>query len=169
MTPTGRLLTTDEGYDLVLTREFRAPIADVWASVVEPERTARWFGRWEGEAGPGRTVRLLMTAEEGDAWSDVRIDACTPPHHLAVESVDASGTFRLELHLRERAGVTTLEFVQHLDSLDGVAELGPGWEFYLDRLVSARDGAALPEWSRYEPQQDDYAELAGAAGATMRR
>ncbi len=43
-TPTGRL----SGNDLVLTRTFRAPIADVWASLTDPWRTARWSGPWQG-------------------------------------------------------------------------------------------------------------------------
>ena len=36
-TPTGRLF----GNDLVLTRTFRAPVSDVWASLTDPERTVR--------------------------------------------------------------------------------------------------------------------------------
>jgi hypothetical protein len=64
-TPTGRLVRTPEGRDLVITRTFRAPIEDVWASITEPERTARWFGPWSGEAGPGKTIRYTMAFEEG--------------------------------------------------------------------------------------------------------
>ena len=33
--PTGRLFPTADGNDLVLSRTFRAPIEDVWASVTE--------------------------------------------------------------------------------------------------------------------------------------
>jgi uncharacterized protein YndB with AHSA1/START domain len=52
-TPTGRVVSTAQGRDLVLERTFRAPIEDVWASITEPERTARWLGPWEGEGAPG--------------------------------------------------------------------------------------------------------------------
>ena len=48
--PTGRLFRTDTGSDLVLSRTFRASAEDVWASLTEPERTARWFGPWKGDA-----------------------------------------------------------------------------------------------------------------------
>src|SRR5690606_23528632 len=54
--PTGHV----RGNDLILTRTFRAPIDDVWTSVTDSESTARWIGRWEGDAGPGKTVRLQM-------------------------------------------------------------------------------------------------------------
>ncbi|MET8234537.1 hypothetical protein ABZS77_28065 [Micromonospora sp. NPDC005298] len=46
-TPAGRLFRTATGHDLVLTRTFRAPAADVWASLTEPERTARVGAGWE--------------------------------------------------------------------------------------------------------------------------
>jgi hypothetical protein len=42
--PTGKLLRTGAGSDLILNRTFRAGIEDVWASETEPEHTARWFG-----------------------------------------------------------------------------------------------------------------------------
>ncbi|BCJ55705.1 hypothetical protein Asp14428_71800 [Actinoplanes sp. NBRC 14428] len=80
--PTGRLL----GNDLVLTRTFRAPVEDVWASITDPARTARWFGPWEGEAGVGRTVKVQMAHEEGRPWMDMVIDACEPPHRLAISA-----------------------------------------------------------------------------------
>ncbi len=39
-----------EGRDvLVLTRAFRAPIADVWAAVTESDRMARWIGTWTAD------------------------------------------------------------------------------------------------------------------------
>lgn len=48
--PTGRLFPAADGTDLVVSRTFRAPIEDVWASVTESDRTARWFGAWQGDA-----------------------------------------------------------------------------------------------------------------------
>ena len=83
-TPTGRLF----GDDLVLTRTFRAPIGDVWASLTDPERTARWFGPWQGDAAPGRTINIQMVYEEGKPWMEMTIDACEPPHRLAVARGD---------------------------------------------------------------------------------
>lgn len=158
MNPTGRLFGTPTGSDLVLTRTFRAPIEDVWASVTEPERTARWFGPWEGDAAPGRTVRLQMGFEEQAPWCDLHIDACAPPRRLAVSTVDEHGSWRLELLLSEADGVTELRLVHHLDSEDRIGEVGPGWEYYLDMLVAARDGAPQPAFDDYYPAQRPYFE-----------
>ncbi|WP_255218537.1 SRPBCC domain-containing protein [Nocardia carnea] len=104
--PSGRLQKTPDGQDLILTRTYRAPITDVWASITESERTARWFGPWKGEAGPGRTIQVQLAYEEEQPWADFTIDACTPPHHLSLRTVDEHGSWHLEAALTERDGQT---------------------------------------------------------------
>jgi uncharacterized protein YndB with AHSA1/START domain len=153
-TPTGRLF----GDDLVLTRTFRAPIDDVWASLTEPERTARWFGPWKGDAAPGRAVQVQMSLEEGAPWMDMTIEACEPPRRLALSSVDDYGSWHLDLTLTESDGVTELRFTQHLTGTENVGEVGPGWEFYLDALVAAREGGPLPDFDDYFPAQREHFE-----------
>ncbi|MCA9588387.1 MAG: hypothetical protein KC657_23870 [Myxococcales bacterium] len=69
--PTGRLEKTADGVDLHLERTFKGTPADVWESLTDPKRTARWYGPWEGEPGAGNTIRVQMAFEEGKPWSDV--------------------------------------------------------------------------------------------------
>ncbi|SFP50530.1 Uncharacterized conserved protein YndB, AHSA1/START domain [Amycolatopsis arida] len=161
-TPTGRLLRTADGYDVVHTRTFRAPIDDVWASVTEPERTARWFGPWKGEAGPGRTVQVQMSYEDNAPWCDLRIDECEPPRRLAVSIIDEAGHWRMELLLDESAGATELRFAQHLESTTGIGEIGPGWEYYLDALVAATKGEPRPNFDDYYPAHREHYERQAA-------
>ncbi|PYC65390.1 ATPase [Micromonospora arborensis] len=165
-TPAGRLFRTATGHDLVLTRTFRAPAADVWASLTESDRTARWFGPWEGDATPGRTIRVQMAYEEQQPWCDVRIDACEPQQRLAVSMIDSYGTWLLELSLTETDGTTELRFVQHLTSVEGIAEVGAGWEYYLDLLVASRDGAPRPEFDDYHPAMQPYYQALATEVAT---
>jgi uncharacterized protein YndB with AHSA1/START domain len=157
--PSGKLRRRDDGgRDLVLTRTFRAGIDDVWASITESERTARWFASWTGDAGPGKVVRMTLEFEEGRPESDLRIDACDPPHHLAVSAVDEHGSWKLEARLHEDDGVTTLTFVHHLDDQADPGMVGPGWEYYLDMLVASRDVGAPPAFDDYFPSQQPYYE-----------
>ncbi|MFI9167903.1 SRPBCC family protein [Streptomyces lincolnensis] len=156
--PTGRLVTTPSGYDLVLTRTYRASADDVWASVTEPERTARWFGPWRGEAGPGRTVEVQMAFEESAPWCPMRIEACEPPRRLAVSTEDEAGFWSLELLLAETAGVTELRLIHHLTSTEPLGTTGPGWEYYLDMLTAAREGGPQPDFEDYYPAQKAYYE-----------
>jgi uncharacterized protein YndB with AHSA1/START domain len=154
--PTGRLLRTDDGSDLIITRTFRAPIEDVWASVTESDRTARWFGAWKGDAALGRTIKVQMAYEEQAPWMDMRIDACEPPRRLALSADDEQGGWHLELLLAESAGTTELRFVQHLETEDGLGQIGPGWEYYLDLLVASRDDSPKPEFDAYYPSMEPY-------------
>src|SRR5690606_23244134 len=108
--PTGRLFPAQTGRDLVLTRTYRAPIEDVWASITESDRTARWFGPWEGEAGPGKTIKVQMAFEDDEPWMDMRIDACEPPRHLGVSAEDEAGSWFLDVELTETDGSTELRF-----------------------------------------------------------
>jgi len=156
--PTGRLLRSDGSTDLVLTRTFRADIEDVWASITESERTARWFASWWGDAGPGKTIRYRLEFEEGKPEGEMTIDACDPPRRLEVSVAEPGLTWRLEARLSEDGGVTTLELVHHLaDDVDR-GSVGPGWEYYLDQLVASREARELPSFGDYFPAQQAYYE-----------
>ncbi|MEU4422390.1 SRPBCC family protein [Actinoplanes sp. NPDC024001] len=157
-TPTGRL----DGDRLILTRVFRAGIEDVWASITESDRTARWYGAWKGDAAPGSTIQVQMAYEEGAPWTDMRIDACEPPRRLALSSLDMPEEWHLELLLTHTDGRTELRFVHHLTPSDGLGEVGPGWEYYLDLLVVAREGGEQPSFDDYYPSMKAYYE--GLAG-----
>ncbi|ONI70608.1 ATPase [Actinosynnema sp. ALI-1.44] len=163
--PTGKLVPTDKGYDLVLTRTLRAPIDDVWASITESPRTSRWFGPWEGPGGTGSTAKVQMLHEEGQPWMDIHIDACEAPTRLAISTEpDEHGSWHMEARLSHAAGVTELNLIQHVERTDLVGSTGPGWEYYLDMLIASREGAPFPEFTDYYPsQQKYYDDLVAAA------
>jgi uncharacterized protein YndB with AHSA1/START domain len=156
--PTGQLVPTPSGYDLILTRTYPASASDVWASVTEPERTARWFGPWRGEAAPGRTIEVQMAFEETAPWCPIRIEACEPPRRLAVSMEDEAGSWSLELLLAETEGATELRLIHHLTSAEHLGATGPGWEYYLDMLTAARRGGPQPDFEDYYPAQKAYYE-----------
>jgi uncharacterized protein YndB with AHSA1/START domain len=153
-TPNGRWTPTPTGGDVVVTRTFRAPIEDVWASVTESDRTARWFGPWKGEGRPGGTIQYQMIQEEGAPWSEATIEACEAPTRLALNSPGA----HLELLLSTVDGGTELRLVHHLPSPDALGDYGPGWEFYLDALVASRDDTPMPSFEDYYPSMKPYYE-----------
>ncbi len=152
---TGEIVATPAGRDLVLTRSFNAPIDDVWAAITEPQRTVRWFGAWTpgAAASDGRptTVSVTMAFEEEGPAVDMDVVACEPPHRLALSAVDEYGSWHLDLTLSFDSGVTTLTFVHHLDASADVGEVGPGWEYYLDLLVSAETGRPQRSFDDYFP------------------
>ena len=100
----------------------------------------------------GATVEMTMVAEEGDATSLAKIIACEPPVHLAVSTEAPGGAWLLDATLTAiDANHTRLRFVHHLDEAANPEEIGPGWEYYLDRLLVAMNGGAPPDWDDYWP------------------
>ena len=130
-----------DGQDLlVLTRTFRAPLAEVWAAVTESDRLGRWIGTWVGEPASG-SVQFHMSAEGDDVPEQTyEIRACQPPHRLAIHIDGAAGSWDIGLNLAEHEGITTLEFTQVISDPTNLESIGPGWEYYLDRLVTAEAG-----------------------------
>lgn len=139
---------------IVFTRTFRAPIKDVWAAVTDPGRMARWIGTWTGDPASG-SVRFLMTAEEGASEEVHHIEVCDPPRHLLTRSLGEGldgqeHEWLVEMRLKEEGDVTTLIFGQLLPRTEWAHHIGPGWDYYLDRLVAAETGGDVGavDWDR---------------------
>jgi uncharacterized protein YndB with AHSA1/START domain len=166
-TVTGRK-ESRQGLDhLVLTRTFTAPVADVWAAITEPERLARWIGSWSGDPAEGRvTFQMLYEGDEMPA-EDFVIDECTPPSRLLITTTSPHEdgtpmTWQLGLELAETDGITTLQFSQSVPDPSMAEGVGPGWEYYLDRMVAAETGAdvATIQFEDYYPAlSQQYREI----------
>ena len=163
MTPaaTGRKDSDDPSW-VVFTRTFRSPVEDVWTAVTEPAALSRWIGTWEGDPAGGQ-VYFTMTAEGEEAAPEpCRIEECRPPTLLRLSLGEPLWTLRLELS--ESDGVTTLHFAQRLTDPELAASVGPGWDYYLDRLaaVVGGDDVAAVDWDAYYPGlSDHYRRLLG--------
>jgi uncharacterized protein YndB with AHSA1/START domain len=159
-TPTGRLEPRADGPggDVVFERSFRAPAAEIWAAVTRPERLERWIGTWQGRPSTGR-VTFTMTAEDGAEPEEVRIERCDEPTLLTVAFRVGDQGWRVSLRLAESEGTTTLGLVHHLQPEDDLPSIGPGWEYYLDRLVAVETSGVDPasvSFDDYYPSQAAY-------------
>lgn len=140
------------------TRTFRAPIEDVWAAVTESERLARWIGSWTGDPADGEVI-FRMGFEGDDMPSELfRIDACEAPRLLRITSTaphdgENPQVWDLRIHLAEEDGVTTLVFAQSVPEPTMAEGVGPGWHYYLDRMVAAETGADVEaiDFDDYHP------------------
>jgi uncharacterized protein YndB with AHSA1/START domain len=159
--PTGHREQRSFGDAVVFTRSFRAPVDDVWAAVTDSERLQRWIGTWEGDPASGQVI-FRMTAEGPDAPPEpLTIHECRPPHLLKATVALGSEpgmSWSWELVLDQRGEMTTLTFAQSVAGSVPVSDVGPGWEYYLDRLVAELDGAAVDavDFADYYPQMSAY-------------
>lgn len=150
--PTGSVVRDDGGRWIVLRRNFAAPVADVWASLTEPAGLKPWIGTWDGDPTTG-SVRFVMTAEGATDGDECRVLRCDPPRRLVVETAVGETSWHLEVDLADDGGTTALVFRQALGPDEDAGSIGPGWEYYLDRLAAARAGRdpATVVWDSYYP------------------
>ena len=152
--PTASGSLTESGA-VVFTRRLPLSREQAWAAVTDPARTARWIGPWSGDPASG-TVELTMTVEEGSPTSTVEVRRCEEP--VVVVTTGPGGwvlTVRVEGDDDDES-VISLE--QDIPDAESAASIGPGWDFYLDRLVEAEAGRD-PDALRFDP--DYYPGLAG--------
>lgn len=160
---TGRRLEVDGVDSVVFTRTFPAGVDDVWAAVTRSHRLGRWIGTWTGDPDSG-SVQLQMAVEgDGAAAETVRIRMCEPPQRLAVDvhSDGAPEPWHLALRLRGGDESTTLTFSQSVPDAELAAAVGPGWDYYLDRLVVVETGGEVTslDWEQYADLAPAYLAL----------
>jgi len=156
-TPTGTVGDGPGGREIRLTRRFRARPEDVWAALTESDRLERWIGRWEGDPSTG-TVTFFMTAEGDDVEAEpMTIVECEPPHRFAAETAVGGQQWHVRWELAAEGDITTLTFAQ-LAADDEIETAGPGWEYYLDRLVTVLDGGDVRsvQFADYFPAMRGY-------------
>ena len=168
-TPTGRLQLAGDRLTLFVTRTFDAPIEDVWAAVTEPARLERWLGTWHGDPASGTVSSGWASRATTRPDEEMEIRECDAPRTLKVTSNVGPYVWYLDVELSEADGVTTLAFSQpDVDPEDSLS-VGPGWEYYLDRLVAAETGGDLAaidfERDYYPAMADYYREQRDAATA----
>lgn len=131
---------------IAITRRFGTSVEETWAWISDPDLTARWFGRWSGDPASG-AVEVQLSAEEGAPMTTTEILECTAPRRLVTRN-GMDWVVALDVTADGDGSVITL--TQDMDDAELAAMIGPGWEFYLDRLVAARGGQDV-EAIAFEP------------------
>lgn len=157
---TGRVVRDRDGLELLVQRRLPLSVADAWKWMTASSQLKKWIGTWKGTPAVGAVVALTMTFEKGAAPEDITILECVPEERLLVESDEG----RFGFSLAEVDGSTIVYFHQRVADYREAGNMGPGWEYYLDRLVAAQSGSTMPEFSDYYPSQQPYFERLGLDG-----
>lgn len=157
-TPTGRLVSISQGYELKITRMLPVAVEHAWDFITESQFTERWIGPWEGIGTVGETIRLYLGFEEGKPRFNVEIVDCRAPRHLRIKTLDDSLPWDLAIDLIGDVQETELRFTMHDVDPSSIGEVGPGWEYYLDQLDAAISGDPTPDFSDYFPALRSYFE-----------
>lgn len=148
--PSGRIMRTPDGRDLVFTRRMRAAPRALWSATTVPEEATRWLGDWTGPQLDAASIMMRVPAPEGPGGeSEVGTIECNvltveaptderPAGHLELASGthrDDAGEWHVQIRVAEHVGLGVLTLVHHLTPTDRVEVLGPFWEHRLDRLA----------------------------------
>lgn len=61
------------------------------------------------------------------------------------------GGWPVSVQLVSAGSGTTVELRHELGAEDDIGDVGPGWEFYMDRFVAALSGGVMHPWDYYYP------------------
>ncbi|TDU23367.1 SRPBCC domain-containing protein [Arthrobacter sp. JUb115] len=160
--PTG--IRTADGA-LELRREFTQSPSRIWRYLADSQCLALWYGPWHGDPERG-AVDVVMLLEDGSPTERVEILRCDPRmHHLQVQLGTGPSAWQLEFAVQSCGEGSSLVF--RMPGLDPqlAGSVGPGWDYYLDRLaavVNGADAASVDFEADYYPAlSEHYEELFG--------
>lgn len=137
------------------TRDFAAPVADVFAALADPARLARWWGPagfrntfavCEFRSG-GRWSFVMHGPDGHDYPNESTFETVTAPHTVVIRHASAP-LFRLTVSLAPTATGTRVEWTQAFDDAETGRRLAaivePANEQNLDRWQAEVAGRAAP-------------------------
>lgn len=184
MTLWGEIALDGARRSVTVQREYPATTAELWAALTEPERLARWIGRFEPTA---EGFRLEMGGPEADAVVDGRVLACEPERRLLVTwrfsgAGEAEAATELEATITATSADRVLLTLSHRRVQAVTASVyGAGWQDVLTHLARALGGEATPQEhdgylgdaadpAAFDAALDDYRrQEAGLVAATIDR
>ncbi|HEY1489254.1 MAG TPA: SRPBCC family protein [Micromonosporaceae bacterium] len=168
----GSLRSVDGAGALRIEDRFDTTVEDLWSALTDPDRLRRWYGEVSGDLRPGGRFRLYIPSADIDATG--RIDACEPPHRLAVTSRETDESYRrgngvppfdeiAEATLSADGDRSVLAIELRGMPLDKVAFYGAGWQIHVENLAALLAGTDPgDEEKRWEQLVPAYQALASA-------
>lgn len=135
---------------LELRREFTESPSTLWRYLADSEYLALWYGSWQGDPERG-VVDVVLLAEDGAPTEQVQILHCdSRTRQLTVRLGTDATAWQLELGVEAAGAGSRLVFQMAALDRQLAGSVGPGWDYYLDRLVAAVSGAD-PASVEFEP------------------
>lgn len=141
--------TLHDGHRWEYRRNLPGTAAELWQWVTESSCTSQWFGPFERVSDD--SVAITMTAEEAGPPMTATIVQCEAPRILTLDT----GMWVLSLEV----GEGSISLFHEVSSAEEAASIGPGWEFYMDRLEAAVLGRSVTDIDfekGYFPDMSEY-------------
>ncbi|OIH86067.1 hypothetical protein BLJ79_04530 [Arthrobacter sp. UCD-GKA] len=149
---------------IVITRSVEVTPQRLWETFTDATALAGWIGVLRTDEATGkRTFSMLEGVQESDP-EELDITRCRAPHELEYTTTSKFGGWGMGLVIRPAAGGCELEFHQVLGDADDPRNMGPGWEYYMQRAIAHTLGEDPDEvaWDEFYPAlADAYAPAPG--------
>lgn len=136
--PLGAVVREGDGYRLEFVRTFPDPIERVWAALTDSNELEGWYGTWTGDPSTGQ-VEVTFN-EAPDNPGQVTIEECDAPRSLRIVVPSPDGPWPLSVELESVGEGTKLTFNHRLAEPFDATGVGPGWQYYLDRMTAHLEG-----------------------------
>ena len=170
----GSLRSADAKGVVRIEDRYDTDIADLWSTLTDPGRLARWYGQVEGDLRPGGEFHLYI---ESDGWDGTgRVDACEPPRRLLVTTRETDESYlrgkgvppydeAIEATLTADGGQTILVIEVRGMPLDTIAFYGAGWQIHAENLAAYLAGRERGDTeARWDELVPPYQDLAADVG-----
>jgi len=145
----GVLTPTPTGVTVRFERRYATTPEDLWSSVTEPDRLARWLGPVYGDLVVGGRYELRMGDDVADSSQNATGDIveCDPPRRLVLRwRFPGEPDSRVTVDVRAD-GDGALLVLEHLDLEEAAARgYGGGWHASLDQLDDHVAGRPVRPW-----------------------
>ncbi|WP_286953720.1 MULTISPECIES: toxin-antitoxin system toxin subunit [Corynebacterium] len=157
--PTGDIVDTDAGRQIVIVRDFPQSPRVVWDYITDLRDLELWCGNLLKVADREHVYELHSWDKEDSI--EITVVECTAPSFLHILSDYGQGIQR-EIRVfisSDGHGGSFLEFHHNVESCCNLAgTIGPEWEFKLDRLMIALNGGNVTNvcLENYLPHQQSH-------------
>ena len=131
----GSLRLADDTGIVRMENRFDTDIDDLWSTLTDPRRLARWIAEVEGDLSLGGEFRARFTS----GWEGTgRVEACEPPRRLLVLTRDADEPDEevLEATLTSDGDQTILIIEARGLPIEYLAAHGAGWQVHVEDLAA---------------------------------
>ena len=155
---TGRVVRDRSGLELIVERRVPLSADETWQWITSPAKLKKWVGTRRGTPVVGGTFEFTMTAEDGAEATTASLEVCEPGTRYTVSFGVGAEIWRVTISLADLGSTTALYLKQRLTNARDAGSIGPGWEWYLDRMLAAIAGQPMPDFDAYLTDQRPYYE-----------
>ena len=135
----GTITRSGDDAEVVFDRVYDTDAADLWETLTDPERLARWFARVDGDLREGGRFTIHF---DDDDVPECRITSCDAPRGYRWEWSHATHTSLVTVAVEPDSEGARLHLTHTRLSSGRAAGYAAGWDVYLrrlDELVARRE------------------------------